>query len=314
MMVQEKSMQKVKQFLLELHFDPQRAKKQDYIKILKSLQMLYDSGLRIVWFDRPFQCATLRFSKCYAVYFVQQNLNDRTAASSSLELPNEETIQKMTSTEIGDTYFKYIETSQFFCQEILRIGWLTDGGWDVCQDRMPQNIHPCIVYSFGILNDFSFDDEISTIYDCNVYAFDPTTPFDTHQHAPKVWFQRIGIGNDYRNFSHGYVAPLQKIRTDLNHNSLPITILKSDVEEAEWESIPDMIKTNQLADVSQLLIEFHGNGTMPHQLIVLKRLHDAGFRIFWYHMNPECVHNKLLPRRSECQEVYYINTKFQSTP
>jgi hypothetical protein len=186
-----------------------------------------------------------------------------------------------------------------------------DGGWDVCHDKMLQYKNPCIVYSFGISNDFSFDDEVSTTYDCDVYSFDPTTSFGTHKHAPRVWFQRIGIGNKYRKFGHGFIAPLKKIREDLLHQSLPIAILKADTEGAEWSSIPDMINTKQLDSVSQLFLEFHisVNHISAGHLLVLKQLHDAGFRLFWHHMNPACQ-NKQQPSRSDCQEVYFINTKF----
>lgn len=308
--VQEKSILKVKQILLELYFDPRDAKNLNYFQILKSLRLLYERGFRIVWFDRLVHCATLRFSKCYAVYFVQPNLRDKTTNSLPLDLPTEQVIRNMKGNEIANLYFNYIETTQFYCQHVLRIGRLADGGWDVCHDKMLQYRNPCIVYSFGIRDDLSFDDDIATTYNCNVYAFDPTTPFGTHQHAPRVWFHRLGISSEYRKC---FVAPLQKIRDDLNHQSSPIAILKADVEGAEWESVPNMINTHQLADVSQLFIEFHGYGDTPNNLIVLKRLHDAGFRIFWYKFNahPGCLFKKHLTRRSSCQEVYFVNTKFK---
>ncbi|XP_061179776.1 uncharacterized protein LOC133188392 [Saccostrea echinata] len=310
-MIKDKSIKKVKQLLLELHFDPKVTKTEEYIQILKHLRLIYNEGLRIVWFDRLIHCATNRFNKCYAIYFVQPNLRDKTKGTAVVNFPTVAAIQKMKGNEIANLYFKYIETTQFFCQHILRIGRITDGGWDVCHDRMMQYKNPCLVYSFGVFTDLSFDDEVSATYNCKVYAFDPTTPFGTHQHAPKVWFYRLGIGTKYSKFSHGYVAPLQKIRSDLHHQSSSISILKADVEGAEWSSVPHMIDTNQLHDVSQLFLEFHGWGDSPNQLILLKKLHDAGFRIFWYHINPACTFNKNLPRRSRCQEVYFINTKFQ---
>jgi hypothetical protein len=308
-MVQETSIGKVKQLCLELHFNPRDTTTRTYIRVLESLRLLYDSGLRIAWFDRLIHCETRRFSKCYAVYFVQPNLRDKTADSLPLQLPNEQVIQNMKGTDIQNLYFKYIQTTPFFCQHVLRLGRQSDGGWDVCHDRMLQYKNPCIVYSFGIRDDLSFDDDIATTYNCNVYAFDPTTPFGTHRHSPQVWFHRLGIGSEYQR---DFVAPLQKIRADLNHRSSSIAILKADVEGAEWESVPNMIRTNELADVSQLFLEFHGNGDFPQQLLVLKMLHDAGFRIFWYKFNghPACLIDNQFPRRSRCQEVYFVNTKF----
>jgi hypothetical protein len=310
-MVQDKSIEKVKQLFLELHFDPNVTKKEDYIQLLKSLRLMYESGLRIMSFDRLFNCATRKFNKCYAVYFIQPNLRDKTVPSSSFDLPSKDAIQKMKQSDITDLYFKHIRTSQFLCHQIPRIGQITDGGWDVCHDKMSQYRNPCIVYSFGISNDFSFDDEVSTTYDCDVYSFDPTTSFGTHKHAPRVWFQRLGIGTEYKRFGHGFIAPLKKLREDLHHQSSPIAILKGDTEGAEWSSVPDMINTKQLASVSQLYLEFHVHvdQVSAGHLLVLKKLHDAGFRIFWQHMNPACQ-NKQQPLRSDCQEVYFINTKF----
>ena len=56
---------------------------------------------------------------------------------------------------------------------------------------------PCIAYSFGVSRDLTFDDELAETYHCSVFFFDPTTAFSTYQHAPTVWFYRLGIGSKY---------------------------------------------------------------------------------------------------------------------
>lgn len=311
-MVRDDSIKKVRQLLLELHFDPKTTDAEVYILLLERLRMLYSIGLRITWFDQLIHCATNKFNKCYAVYFIQPDLRDKSKGVAKVDLPSIDNIRKLNGNQIADLYFSYIETTQFFCQHILRIGRITDGGWNVCHDQMLKMKSPCIVYSFGVFNDLSFDDEVAATYNCKVYAFDPTTPFDTHQHGPRVWFSRIGLGDSYRKFQAGYVAPLTQIRAKLNHQSEPIAILKADIEGAEWSSVPNMINMHQLEDVSQLYLEFHGDGNTANQLILLKMIHDAGFRIFWYHINPACTFNKSLLRRSRCQEVYFMNTKFKA--
>ncbi|VDI18203.1 Hypothetical predicted protein [Mytilus galloprovincialis] len=50
---------------------------------------------------------------------------------------------------------------------------MTDGGWNVCHDKPYRPPVPCLVYSFGINNDFSFDDFIVKTYGCDVHSFDP---------------------------------------------------------------------------------------------------------------------------------------------
>lgn len=73
-----------------------------------------------------------------------------------------------------------------------------------------------------------------------------------------------------------------------------------------------MIASNQLNDVQQLYLEFHALGDKAIELSVLKKLYDIGFRIFWFHANPECSFDSEIPTRSRCMEVYFINTHFQA--
>ena len=35
------------------------------------------------------------------------------------------------------------------CKEIIRLGNIKDGGWEVCNDIRFRPRHPCLVYSFG---------------------------------------------------------------------------------------------------------------------------------------------------------------------
>ena len=311
-MVKDNSISQVRQLLMQLQFDPGHVTAGDYIKVLLRLQELHKKGFRIVWFERIFQCSTDKFNKCYAVYFVQENLKDESKGLTVVNLPLEEKIQSMNGKERADLYFKYVQTTQILCQNIFRMGRIVDGGWEVCHDLLANYKRSCIAYSFGVLNDLTFDDELAETYPCSVFSFDPTTPFPTHQHAPKVWFFQLGIGSKYEKFNAGYVAPLKYIRADLNHTRSPIAILKIDVEGAEWSSLPEMIASNQLNDVQQLYLEFHALGDKAIELSVLKKLYDIGFRIFWFHANPECSFDSKIPTRSRCMEVYFINTRFQA--
>lgn len=182
---------------------------------------------------------------------------------------------------------------------------------DVCHDPLAKYDHPCIAYSFGVSRDLTFDDELAEIYHCSVFSFDPSTPFPTHQHAPTVWFYRLGIGSKYEKIKAGYVAPLRNIRAERNHTRYPITILKIDVEGAEWSCLPEMIKSNQLNDVLKLYLEFHAHGDKTIELTVLKKLNDIRFRILWFHANPAYWFDSKTPTHSMCMEVFVINTRFR---
>lgn len=47
------------------------------------------------------------------------------------------------------------------------------GNWYVCMDKKFYVSKPCLVYSFGIGNDFSFDDAMAKL-GCEVHSFDPS--------------------------------------------------------------------------------------------------------------------------------------------
>ncbi|KAK3788434.1 hypothetical protein RRG08_049808 [Elysia crispata] len=77
---------------------------------------------------------------------------------------------------------RYIVSPQVTCSSVRRLGELSDGGWELCEDPLysprttttsSTNTTSCLVYSYGINNDFSFDDDMAK-YGCEVHSFDPT--------------------------------------------------------------------------------------------------------------------------------------------
>ncbi|KAL5022769.1 hypothetical protein ScPMuIL_001924 [Solemya velum] len=144
------------------------------------------------------------------------------------------------------------------CKHQVRIGNSGDGGWDVCDDKAYKPKKPCLVYSFGINRDYSFDDGIVERYGCEVHSFDPTMYTREHKLAPNVWFHPIGLaGRNGKMDKMGPIRTLGSIRKLLNHTHKAIDILKIDIEGMEWESFREMTKSDVLSDIRQLAIEFH---------------------------------------------------------
>ena len=112
--VKDNSISLVRQLLIQLQFDPGHMAAGDYIKVLLQLKELHKKGFRIVWFERIFQCSTDKFNKCYAVYFVQENLKVKSKGLTVVDFPPVEKIQLMNGKERADLYFKYDQTTQIF--------------------------------------------------------------------------------------------------------------------------------------------------------------------------------------------------------
>ncbi|XP_046560864.1 uncharacterized protein LOC124269859 [Haliotis rubra] len=103
-------------------------------------------------------------------------------------LPEKAAIAKMTVGQAFRTYNSYLDNVDTMCYRKLRMGKLGDGGWEICDDANYRPVKPCIVYSFGINNDFSFDDDTAKHYECDVSSFDPSMTEASYQRSPRVRF------------------------------------------------------------------------------------------------------------------------------
>jgi len=93
----------------------------------------------------------------------------------------EDLISKLNKEEMTRDFIRYT------CKNRVRIGgqqkfirnapnslWRIDGAWSICLDKaFKLNKNDCLVYSFGISSDYSFDQTIRNEYACNIYSFDP---------------------------------------------------------------------------------------------------------------------------------------------
>ncbi|CAG5118561.1 unnamed protein product, partial [Candidula unifasciata] len=136
------------------------------------------------------------------------------------------------------------------------MGNMGDGGWEICDDPDVRPIPPCTIYSFGINYDFSFDDEASTVYGCHVFSFDPSMNKlpDKMDRSPLVHFYKVGLSNTATITNNKWaLKTFTDIRSMLGHNTKDIDIVKMDIENSEWLALPEMIKSDQLTTVRQLM-------------------------------------------------------------
>ena len=170
-----------------------------------------------------------------------------------------------------------------------------DGQKSICLDQLvrPQP-GDCIVYSFGINNEWSFDDTMAK-YGCEVFAFDPSMGQSDHNHSNKVHFYNLGLGgSDHTNDLGWKVQTLEsvyKMLAPLHGKDKIIDYLKIDIESAEWEVLPQIIQSGMLKKVRQLGIEFHlqqlGDLDSYRRAVgVVKSLEDAGMVRFDSKYNP----------------------------
>ena len=170
-----------------------------------------------------------------------------------------------------------------------------DGQKAVCLDapvRPPAD--NCIVYSFGIFNEWSFDETMEK-YGCRVFAFDPSMNVNDHNHTNRIHFFNLGLGNrDYANVNKWTLKTLSSIYEMLapyHGKDAVIDYLKMDVEFAEWDAIPQIISSGMLAKVRQLGVEFH---LLKHETLsyyrnlvrIIKSIEDTGMVRFDSKQNP----------------------------
>jgi len=170
-----------------------------------------------------------------------------------------------------------------------------DGGWWLCLDEgrlTSSKDHACVVYSFGIGSDWSFEEMMGTGdafglsrsgfvrkkkgRGCDVFAFDPSMGQAAHVHQPgTVWFQPTGLGaadeqimepqSSTVNWDNGRpkirapgrwaMATLSSLMQSLGHSH--ISLLKVDVEGYEWGALLAASQNGILDKVDQLVLEVH---------------------------------------------------------
>ena len=155
-----------------------------------------------------------------------------------------------------------MDTFDTVCNHKIKLGGkylskchVMDGQKFICMDEVMKDIQKqeCIVYSFGIGGDWSFEDNISEM-GCKVFAYDPTISHPS-QRSENIFFRNIGVvgqPNDEKNY-----LTLNEIFKTNGHEDTMISYMKVDIESHELSGLPNWLKSDILKNVKQLAIEVH---------------------------------------------------------
>jgi hypothetical protein len=179
------------------------------------------------------------------------------------------------------------------CRDRKRWGGGSDrgeGAWTLCMtdDLRP----PCVIYSLGINNDFSFDDEARRETGCDIHSFDPSMGWGDKRRGDASWFWNTGIsGKDEDRDGRGWrMRTLGSVMRELNHTR--VNVVKMDIEGDEWSAMRRAISDGTLRSVDQFMVEIHFSSS-KHDIAthsewrrVLMDLRGEGFGLHYFRENP----------------------------
>ncbi|XP_066964374.1 uncharacterized protein [Macrobrachium rosenbergii] len=232
-------------------------------------------------------------------------------------------------------YFERLLKLSGSCRKQLSLGgysckkWM-DGDKRVCLDKhvMPPR-NNCLVYSFGVGDDITFEGSLSQFLNCEIHMYDPLEDASWLQGSltENMHFHRVGISSVFReipprgNISKQLALTFDKMLEENGHLGRTIHYLKMDVESSEWEVLEHMLDNNLLDNVLQLAMEIHTKHiellpysqwlpTLQKQNDILEKLEDIGFRKVSYIINVNALGAIQLPYeegpRPACGEIFYI--------
>ncbi|XP_052076505.1 uncharacterized protein LOC127714490 isoform X1 [Mytilus californianus] len=298
-----------------------------YLSALKHLRRLFQAGFRIYWTKPEWSCIlqNQKRTRCVyldMIYHMCKDLENPEGRSIGIDeittltdnthfvIPDDSKLRTFSKTEINGLYIRYLTSIQIDCKEVLRLGLISDGGWNVCHDKQYRPSYPCLVYSFGIYWDFSFDEAVAETYGCEIHSFDPSMNTSDFKRGDFIWFHKIGLSDQSGIYGKNKwkILTLQDILTELNHTSRTLDILKMDIEFMEWQSLLNMIKTGALRNIRQLYVEFHGSTASLQNLQTLRSIYNEGYRIYWYHRNPAKTNIRKwkFVENTSCYEIYFL--------
>ncbi|XP_069142642.1 uncharacterized protein [Argopecten irradians] len=305
---------KVQQLIIKISLTRGAKNDNEIRRRLNLLRSLYQEGFRIYHKEPGPKCIyRLWYTYCYTIYLVRPQPVVR-----PIVIPEVGTLITMAPADLFRLYHRFALSTQTLCSDNVRVGHIKDGGWNICNDSRHRPVTPCLVYSFGISGDWTFDDQISKLWKCQVHSFDPSIGKTDFNRSARISFHSLGIDAEDRiNNNNWQMRTLGSFINLLGHNNKFIDIVKMDVEGSEWPALNQILDSGLLAKVRQLFVEFHTydihiSVSYLEHLKTFRRLYEQGMRVFWSH--PNQVYNNILRSNltyfeiSGCYEIYFINT------
>ena len=155
----------------------------------------------------------------------------------------------------------------FNCPLRERFGKFSEGGKVLCNFAAVATDKNCVVFSFGVRDDISFEVDLMKRSHCKIFAFDPSVQSlpDGSQSMKScngqsaIHFNSVGIGavsttsiDEKTQFKLSNLADLMS-----QVNVEKIDLLKMDIEGGEWEVFRQLSSSGILRNVDQLSIELH---------------------------------------------------------
>ena len=190
--------------------------------------------------------------------------------------------QEMVGSNAAMKYFHQVMINiTYQCRNYKRFGNKMGGGYKLCLDPpLLQKGKKCVALSFGIQNDFSFDDDIGTILNCTVHSFDPSIRHQEYARSNNTYFHNIGVGAANYKTSNGWpMYRFSDIRKMLGYGV--IDIVKLDIEDSDWPVLRDIVKSGEASMfIKQIALEMHSitfrdeRVKLGGYLIMLKIIHS----------------------------------------
>lgn len=210
-------------------------------------------------------------STCLCQPSTEPSSADGLAVASTIEIDWKRTKMSLLTTPRIIDYLLW--TNQSSCQVAQYFGGnmvfsgLTvayDGQKAVCLDsQIAPSSKKCLVYSFGINNEWSFD-EAMELYGCHVFAFDPSMGKKNHSRTENIHFYQMALDSVDRDGWDKYADVPTRTLSSIYHMLSPhhgndafIDYLKVDIEGAEWRVLPQIINSGMMDKVRQLAVEIH---------------------------------------------------------
>ncbi|KAK2717615.1 hypothetical protein QYM36_006403 [Artemia franciscana] len=187
-----------------------------------------------------------------------------------------------------------------------------DGNKTLCLDSdvMPDQNGKCLIYSFGVNDDWSFE-EAMQVYGCKVLAFDPSIGKKPFKYSDNIYFYDFGLGkiDDLHHPDGWKLRTLGTLVDKFGHTNDIIDVLKIDIEGAEYDALLEMLESGVLMNVKQIVMEVHN---LYDDYYGAFWLLEQSFERFESLPNFSCTYRNNTVTNHYCLELSWFNLRFRN--